>query len=77
MRDTLITAALDLASMGLHVFPCHPATKRPLTDNGFHDATRDAEVITKWWSDWPHAMIAIATGAKSRIVVLDVGPETR
>jgi hypothetical protein len=71
MQDTLITAALGLASV-VEVFPCDNATKRPLTDNGFHDATRDVDVVTKWWSDWPYAMIAIATGAKSGIVVLDV-----
>ncbi len=40
--------AFDLAQRGLPVFPCR-ADKRPITENGFHDATTDAETIRQWW----------------------------
>jgi len=35
-------------------------------------ATTDPETIKKWWTQWPDANIAIATGRKSGIFVIDV-----
>jgi len=64
-------AALDLASNGYHVFPCRPRDKRPLTNHGFKDATRDERTILHVWDRTPDANIAIACGA-SGIVVLDI-----
>ncbi len=51
---------------------CGSPAKHPLTENGFHDASADPEVIRRWWARWPRANIGIRTGAESGIIVLDV-----
>lgn len=66
--------ARQLLGWGLPVFPCHPAGKRPLTRNGFKDATRDPDQIEQWWARWPQANPALPTGAVSGVVVLDIDP---
>jgi putative DNA primase/helicase len=65
-------AALHLARKGLHVFPCRVRGKQPATTNGFKDASRDPEVVTRWWSLGPSYNIGVATGAGSGVFVLDV-----
>lgn len=68
-------AALAYAERyGFAVFPCRPRGKEPLTANGCKDATTDPHQIRAWWSGWPDANVAIATGASSGIIVLDVDP---
>jgi hypothetical protein len=37
----LFKAALSYARRGIPVFPCEPGGKRPLTYNGFWDATTE------------------------------------
>jgi len=64
--------ALAYAEQGWAVFPLVPNTKRPLTANGFKDASMSPEAITKWWTGHPNANIAIATGAPSHILAVDV-----
>jgi hypothetical protein len=45
-------AALQLAEVhNIPVFPCAP-DKAPLTEHGFHDASRSIEQIAEWWSRW-------------------------
>lgn len=82
-------AAFDYARRGWPVFPCHepvaggcscgradctsPA-KHPRTRRGLHDASCDPAVIADWWHRWPTANVAISTGARSRIVVVDIDP---
>ena len=66
-----LMAALRYAKRGLAVFPCGP-DKRPLTENGFKDASADAEQICAWWSAHPDAMIGMPTGPASGIDVLDI-----
>jgi hypothetical protein len=56
--------ALDLARRGVPVFPCNPTDKRPLTPNGFKDATCDPDIIHLWWTEHPEALIGVPTGDK-------------
>ena len=70
--NSLHTAALELAERGLAVFPCQPRGKAPACDAGLHAATTDPERINRWWRAFPDLNIGIATGAVSRVFVLDV-----
>ena len=71
----LLKAALAYAGRGLHVFPCEPGAKRPLTRNGYWDATTDRRTIERWWERWTTANVGLPTGKESGIVVLDVDVE--
>jgi hypothetical protein len=82
MVPTLLDSALGLARRGLQVFPCRPPRlapdddgKKPATKHGFKDATTDATQIKSWWAWRANYNIAIATGAKSGVMVLDVDPD--
>jgi hypothetical protein len=84
------TAARALGSIGLSVFPIHSVDrdgrcscgkqscpdigKHPRTPNGLRDATRDAGRIRNWWTRWPEANVAVATGVASGIWALDIDP---
>jgi hypothetical protein len=72
--DDLLQAALDYASQGWPVFPCHTPIngvcdcadqercdspgKHPWTKNGLTDATTDELTIRRWWRERPIANIA-------------------
>src|SRR5436190_1535256 len=71
MNDCVRTA-LVLASKGKKVFPCVARGKEPMTAHGFKDATTDEHSIRAWWERCPDANLALATGALSGLVVLDV-----
>ncbi len=68
----LLKGALLYAGRGIAVFPCEPVGKRPLTAEGFLEATTDDERIRRWWGRWPQANVAIPTGERSGLLVLDV-----
>lgn len=54
---------------------CKRPGKHPIgqcVPNGFKDATTDVELLAKWWSEYPSANVAVATGAASGIYVLDI-----
>ncbi len=68
----MLPTALALAQRGMAVFPCRPQDKRPATANGLKDATADLGTIEQWWRQEPRFNIAIATGAISKIFVIDV-----
>lgn len=70
--DGLPVAALQLAAVGVPVFPCVPGGKRPATSRGFLDATTDPSRVARWWGQAPHANIGVPTGAVSGVVVVDV-----
>jgi len=67
-----IDTALTYGRAGLRVFPCDPRDKTPLVARGYKAATRDPKQIRAWWTQWPNAMIALATGVQTGIFVLDV-----
>ena len=68
----LLRAALGYARRGVPVFPCEPGGKRPLTPNGFWEATTDERVVQRWWGRWPSANVGVPTGEASGLLVLDV-----
>jgi len=73
MTNELYKYALAYAKRGLAVFPLIPKDKKPLTANGFKDATTDPAKIKEWWSIHPDANVGIATGQVSGgLVVVDM-----
>lgn len=60
---------------GMWVFPVDGA-KKPLTPNGFKDASIDPEQIDAMWDEHPDALIGVYCG-KSEIVVLDIDYKER
>lgn len=58
----------------LPVFPCKP-TKAPYTAHGFKDATLNLVQIREWFARWPDALVAVPTGAASKLLVVDVDPD--
>ncbi|WP_051753102.1 bifunctional DNA primase/polymerase [Streptosporangium amethystogenes] len=70
----MLAAALALVGQGMPVFPCVPNGKRPLgrlVPNGYLDATTDIELVTRWWTSYPRANVAVPTGSTT-FDVLDV-----
>jgi len=65
------TEALSLAHQGIPVFPCGE-NKRPLTPNGFKDATCDPDIVHGWWTVQPNALIGVPTGVKFVVIDLDL-----
>lgn len=89
MPGGVLGQALAYAAIGWPVFPCRPnidlcpagpagrcECKAPVTPSGFKDGTTDPAVIRAWWSRWPDANVAIATGAPGPDVLdVDVKPD--
>jgi hypothetical protein len=72
VNKILATAtAFALAERGRAVFPMNFSTKRPACPHGIKDATRDLEIIRKWFIR-PGLVPAVATGEPSGVVVLDI-----
>jgi hypothetical protein len=67
----LLRAALALAAKNIAIFPCAPGQKTPACRHGHLQATTDAIVINAWWHENPNYNLAIATGPKSGIFVVD------
>ncbi|MFE3497565.1 bifunctional DNA primase/polymerase [Streptomyces sp. NPDC059175] len=63
-----LTAALDAASRGWHVFPLIPGAKRPAVRDWETRATVDRERITRCWTHAPYN-VGIATGPSGLIVI--------
>lgn len=70
-QNAMLRAALSYAARGVPVLPCEPYGKRPLTKDGFWEATTNVQQIRAWWGRWPSANVGIPTGKASGLVVLD------
>ena len=64
--------AQHLAGRGFPVFPCDPATKRPLTPHGFKDASTNPATVADFWSRHPAALVGMPTGKESGVFALDL-----
>jgi len=51
---------------------CGQAGKHPRIARGLHAATLDGGQVTSWWRRWPAANVAVVTGARSGLLVIDV-----
>ena len=67
---SILDAALYYAlTLKLLIFPCRCADKKPFTQHGFHDASRDEAQVRAWFgAQFPDAMIGIPTGSASRVM---------
>lgn len=75
INTDLKQAAHEYADKGIPVFPLSPKTKdKPVVKWG-SEATTDLTVNNDWWTKNPNYNIAIVTGQKSGIVVLDFDTE--
>ena len=79
--------AIGYAQSGISVFPCRreegymtyedgrqelKEEKSPLTMYGLTQASKLPRLVDKWWTEFPGALIGIATGEKSGFWVLDI-----
>lgn len=65
---TNLEKALQCASRGWLVFPSYG--RKPLVKWSMA-SSKDVDVITAWWTQWPEADVCIKTGAESNLVVVD------
>jgi putative DNA primase/helicase len=70
----MLDAVLGYAARGWPVSPWDTRASRkfPFTEHGHLDATTDCAVVEQWWTRWPRAIPAIATGEPSGVVALDI-----
>lgn len=71
--ETMLDAALRLASLDMAVFPLVEREKLPAVSGGFKVATTDLEQIREAWEHRPNLNIGVATGTVSGgLVVIDL-----
>jgi Bifunctional DNA primase/polymerase, N-terminal len=69
--DNALDAALAYAARGWPIFPA-TARKTPIFEGWQEAACTDPATIKGWWKRWPDARIALPTGKRSKLVVLDI-----
>ena len=72
----MLAAALEYYDMGLPVIPCNPRNKKAFIGwEPYQTTMPERELIIKWWTDWPNALIAIVCGDQSDVCLLDADTE--
>ena len=69
--NSTIDIVLAYAERGLQSFPCKPHDKTPMV-RWAEQATVERNMLLGWWETYPQANVAIATGKRSGVIVLDV-----
>jgi putative DNA primase/helicase len=54
------------------IFPVHSAAKKARIKGWPKSATRNHDVICRWWQRWPDANIGLPTGPRSKLFALDI-----
>ena len=67
-ETNLWVESLKLARRGIPVFPCGP-DKRPLTPNGFKDASTNPDIVHEWWTAHPNALTRGIARATIRSII--------
>lgn len=70
---TPLQAALGYAKRGMYVFPCVENGKEPAVETGLLEATIDAAIIRRWWTDRPKLNVGLSCGP-SGITAIDIDP---
>lgn len=80
---TPLDEALRLAANGIPVFPCwpegyglrgdgRPYYKSPRIAGWQLHASADPATVAQWWQQWPDSLVAVPTGQRSGLYVLDL-----
>jgi hypothetical protein len=72
VSEVVISLARAYARMGWRLHPCRPGEKLPILSDWPNRATTDQSIIERWWGRSSDANVAVATGQRSGIFVLDV-----
>lgn len=72
---SLKDAAMQYSELGWRVFPLRPNSKLPQIKKWPTKATSDRRQVDNWWTKWPDANVAIVTGEKSGLFVVDIDPK--
>jgi hypothetical protein len=74
-EESTLEAALDYLEWGWAPVPAARRGKRPLVAwRPFQERAPQAAEVEEWFARWPGANVALVTGARAGLVVLDVDP---
>lgn len=74
-RPPALIAAVQYRALGWIPLPVAPRSKRPLISWAeLQERIPETDEVHSWYGRWPHAGVAIVTGLRSGLVVLDVDP---
>jgi KaiC/GvpD/RAD55 family RecA-like ATPase len=49
--------------------------KKPRFSGWQNDATKDPSWVSQWWTNWPESLVAVPTGHRSGLLVVDIDKE--
>ncbi|MBF0233482.1 MAG: bifunctional DNA primase/polymerase [Desulfamplus sp.] len=72
MSNTIFNAALEYSEQGYSIIPVDRSTKKPCIPwKEYQNRIATEEEIEDWWEKYPDANVAIITGKKSGLAVVD------